>query len=427
MKRMLGMVLALTLVIAGASSAVTTGIFYGSQTLIYQGYGFGDHFDLSTGMIVPDTIQADLTLISGDGTNIGNEGTQIPGPMLLLLPDANLDSVMSVPAYIGDVPWIDNSWDFTYGTMGAPISVGQVWVVYTREGNYGVIEVTGVNVAEPTSLTFDWKYQPNGTTDFTDSASPERFVVTQTMPNDGEMDVDIGLMGITAVFDRDVAPQQSGVVVVEGSMSGIHNVMEIVQSPGIGWALSPAGFAPGETVTVSLSGYEDVSGTVMEPYVFSFETFVEGYSLHLTLLNFDSYIGLPGHIRVIGLDDGMERARDGGLIDSSTVNIDLPGVFGDGGSFIVDLWIDVNNNGYYDGFPDDHSWRVVYRDVSSDVVDSLTHNTDYVDIQWESNSSDGGLIMGTGTIDNIASTPTIAGFFDFADGVSQFDTSYAHV
>jgi hypothetical protein len=84
---------------------VEEGIAFGSQTLIYQGYGLGDDFDFSTGMMVPDTVdanvEADFTLISNEGTNIGNEGTQIPGPMLLLLPESDLGSVTSIPPLHG--------------------------------------------------------------------------------------------------------------------------------------------------------------------------------------------------------------------------------------------------------------------------------------------------------------------------------------
>jgi hypothetical protein len=310
--------------------------------------------------------------------------------------------------------------------MGAPISVGQVWAVHTREGNYGVLEVTDVNIASGTSLTFNWMYQPNGTTDFTGGVG-DPFVVTETFPADGEMYVESSMTTIEVYFIDSLTTMQSGDVLIEGSMSGTHTVIESVESFGIMFTLDSGGFLPGETVSVTLSGYSDAWGTIMEPYGFSFEIAAAGYSLQLTLANFDAYIGMQGYARVIGLDDGMERGRDGGLIDSSTVTIDLPGVFGDGGSFILELWVDFNQNGYFDNIPNDHGWREVYHDVSDDVVDTLFHHTDFVDIQWESEPSGGGLIMGSVIIDNIASTTTIGGYLDFAQGKSQIDTNYAHI
>ena len=140
-----------------------TGSAGAATTLTYQSYGNGDHFDFSTGQIVADDAVADFTLITNEGTNIGNEGTAIPGPMLLLLAVGSLDDVTSsqdVPAFTGLAPWITNSWEGD-GTDGQPLSVGQVWAVHTREGNIGVLEILGVTPFPATSLTFDWKYLAN--------------------------------------------------------------------------------------------------------------------------------------------------------------------------------------------------------------------------------------------------------------------------
>ena len=62
--------------------------------------------------MVADDADADFTLITNEGTNIGDEGTTIPGPMLLLLPAASLDEITGpgdVPAYNDAPPWITNS------------------------------------------------------------------------------------------------------------------------------------------------------------------------------------------------------------------------------------------------------------------------------------------------------------------------------
>jgi hypothetical protein len=70
--------------------------------------------------------------------------------------------VETVQQWTGQSPWISVSYDAT-GYM--PISVGEIWVVYTREGHYAIMEIT--EVTDWSNFTFDYKYQPNGSTDFT--------------------------------------------------------------------------------------------------------------------------------------------------------------------------------------------------------------------------------------------------------------------
>ena len=72
----------------------------------------------------------------------------------------------SVPEWTDSAPWVS----FSYNATGLlPISTGELWAVYTREGHYAVMEIT--DVADPSQFSFDYKYQPNGTTSFESGGS----------------------------------------------------------------------------------------------------------------------------------------------------------------------------------------------------------------------------------------------------------------
>ncbi len=114
------------------------------------------------------TYTADIIGSRNEGVNFGKEfNSLIPDRQILLLGTGYIDSVASVPVWDGNAPWVDTSWDFSYGTKGAPISVGQLWVVYTSEGKYAVMEITelpGGNYGD--SFVFKYKYMSEGGTTF---------------------------------------------------------------------------------------------------------------------------------------------------------------------------------------------------------------------------------------------------------------------
>jgi hypothetical protein len=186
--RKLSAMIVAAMMLCSASTALA------QATLVYQGFGQGDRFDMSTGQIVAGDDDADFTLITNEGTNIGTEGTGIPGPMLLLLSQTSIDDIQTaqdLPAYQAAAPWVTNSWDFTHGTQGQEISVGQVWAVHTREGNLGAIEITQVNANGATSLTFKHKYF--GTTSTAPVVS-----TTTVLPNTEDT---VGPYGVTTTVD----------------------------------------------------------------------------------------------------------------------------------------------------------------------------------------------------------------------------------
>ncbi len=111
--------------------------------------------------------QLDFAFVSNEGVNFGNEGSSSlssTGHRFLLLGTGDIDTLKSVPSRTDAAPWVDVSYDFSDGTQGQPISVGQLWGVFTREGHYAAIEITALPDGNfGSSFDFKYKYQPNGT------------------------------------------------------------------------------------------------------------------------------------------------------------------------------------------------------------------------------------------------------------------------
>ncbi|MBO6522364.1 MAG: VCBS repeat-containing protein [Balneolaceae bacterium] len=142
---------------------------------------FGTGFDFS-GEETADNedagdYQLDFAFVSNEGVNFGNEGSSSlssTGRRFLLLGTGNIDTLKSVPSRTDAAPWVTVSYDFSDGTQGQPISVGQLWGVFTREGHYAVMEITDLPDGNfGNSFTFDYKYQPNGTRFFEGSDGVE--------------------------------------------------------------------------------------------------------------------------------------------------------------------------------------------------------------------------------------------------------------
>lgn len=150
-------------------------------------------FDFSTQSIGTKnddgSYQPDFVFVNNEGVNFGNEGStslSTTGRRFLLLGEGNIDTVKTVPERIDAAPWVNVSYDFSNGTLGAPISVGQLWAVYTREGKYAVLQITGLPEGNfGTNFTFNYKYQPNGTrtfqeTDFNPVSTEEKFIAIES-------------------------------------------------------------------------------------------------------------------------------------------------------------------------------------------------------------------------------------------------------
>ena len=133
-----------------------------------------NYFDFETGsnLATNDTRAGDIFGVANEGNNFGNElATNITGRRLYLLASSgSLDSIPSVPLRTDTAPWVAVSYDFSDGTGGSPISVGELWVVYTSASNYAVMEITSVTgngfPSGSGSFTFDYVLNEDGTTDF---------------------------------------------------------------------------------------------------------------------------------------------------------------------------------------------------------------------------------------------------------------------
>ncbi|GAB4332572.1 MAG: hypothetical protein Kow00127_24310 [Bacteroidales bacterium] len=57
--------------------------------------------------------------------------------------------------------------------------------------------------------------------------------------------------------------------------------------------------------------------------------------------------------------------------------------FTDGGSYWLDFYADHNDNGYYDGIPTDHAWRLTFNNLQSGTEHTFIHNTNFSEIMWK--------------------------------------------
>ncbi|MEM6642511.1 MAG: T9SS type A sorting domain-containing protein [Bacteroidota bacterium] len=163
--------------------------------------------------------QPDFVFTTNEGSNFGNEGSSSlsgTGPRIQLLGTGSINSITNVPSYTGMSPWIETSWQFE-GTSGTPVSVGELWVVFTREGHYAIMEITAVGTG---SFDFDYKYQPDGSTAFdgsTDTTPPSfaTLVFSDASPTSIEINYELDEIGdlyFVAIDNGGTAPTTSEVL-----------------------------------------------------------------------------------------------------------------------------------------------------------------------------------------------------------------------
>ncbi len=177
-----------SLVTGTATSSTGTGFDFSRQET-------NDNFDAGD-------YQLDFAFVNNEGVNFGNEGSASlsgTGRRFLLLDGiSSLAEVTSIPAHTGAAPWVEVSYDFQDGTLGAPISVGEVWAVYTREGHYAIMEITSLPGGDfGSSFTFDYKYQPSGSTSFVESGSETNYALNFDSVDDQVIVADNASLDIT--------------------------------------------------------------------------------------------------------------------------------------------------------------------------------------------------------------------------------------
>ncbi|GAB5409930.1 MAG: hypothetical protein BalsKO_22950 [Balneolaceae bacterium] len=144
----------------------------GSATIMKED-NVWQYFDFSAGFTSDigqnDDYLADFRGTSNEGVNFGREGAPfIEGNRIIRLSGEGLASINEIPAWTNEAPWIGTSWEFSNGTGGQPIQVGELWGVYTSEGHYAAMEITDVPEAFGSSFSFSYKYQPSGSNQFGD-------------------------------------------------------------------------------------------------------------------------------------------------------------------------------------------------------------------------------------------------------------------
>lgn len=104
-------------------------------------------------------------------------------------------------------------------------------------------------------------------------------------------------------------------------------------------------------------------------------------TLTVNLSGMTPHVGQQGWILLTDLDTGEEIERGGGTVEES-----FPLAFEEitpGHSFLLDLWVDHNGNGYYDAPPVDHAWRIEILEAGDNEMVDFMHNTDFTDVEWE--------------------------------------------
>ena len=93
------------------------------------------------------------------------------------------------------------------------------------------------------------------------------------------------------------------------------------------------------------------------------------------------HVGQTGWLQVVNKETGERVERSSGTIEEA-FSLELD-VLMSGNSYTLDIFVDFNENGYYDAPPTDHAWRYEINNTDGNEQVDVVHNTDFTDIQWE--------------------------------------------
>jgi hypothetical protein len=127
-----------------------------------------EYFDFSLGQSASENLTggfvADFRGTSNEGVNFGSENApEIEGKRLYFLGQGFLENVRHVPFRVDANPWMETSWMIGY----MPLSVGQIWVIFTSEDDYAVMEITDIPDEHGLEFSFNYMYQPGNSPIFT--------------------------------------------------------------------------------------------------------------------------------------------------------------------------------------------------------------------------------------------------------------------
>ncbi|KAA3662519.1 MAG: hypothetical protein DWQ10_02200, partial [Calditrichaeota bacterium] len=108
-----------------------------------------------------------------------------------------------------------------------------------------------------------------------------------------------------------------------------------------------------------------------------------GNILTLDLRNMSPHSGQKLQVRVVDKYNNQEVARKSlDAISEADFMMFFDGIE-PGGSYRVDFYADLNDNGKYDNPPGDHTWRLEVDDVQGDTTLSFSHNTNFTSLAWQ--------------------------------------------
>jgi len=157
-----------------------------SRNVVYGNGRISSHpdslyFHFASGTVRGNPTGMDVMITGNEGTNFGNEGGFYgtvpfadPSDLFYYAVDGSLENVSEVPTVDDpDVNWTTVSWDWLGGNGGQPLTVGNVWVVFTRTTqSYAVLEITQVNPWSNNGFSFNYMYQTDGSVGFGDDPDP---------------------------------------------------------------------------------------------------------------------------------------------------------------------------------------------------------------------------------------------------------------
>ncbi len=105
-------------------------------------------------------------------------------------------------------------------------------------------------------------------------------------------------------------------------------------------------------------------------------------TLTVSFSGMNPHIGQMLKLRVIDKSNMKEVGRT--TVASITASFDVTlDVILQGHSYYIDFFADHNSNGLYDPPPVDHAWRIELNNAQGNDNVSFTHNTNFVDIDWD--------------------------------------------
>lgn len=106
-------------------------------------------------------------------------------------------------------------------------------------------------------------------------------------------------------------------------------------------------------------------------------------TLKVQFTNMDPHVGQKFELRIVDKATGKEVGRSSlDAIANHDFEVELEAI-DIGGSYWIDFYADLNQNGVYDSPPTDHAWRLELNNAQGDTTLTFSHNTGFTDIGWD--------------------------------------------